>query len=305
VNTTQSTMSKAKSQEEIDIDVELQAACSIVQQHIESGDTSANSKVSSALSVIQQDWFKVASGQQATYKEVDGYMACFEDFSTELLEHVINMSDGNGNTALHYAVSHCNFPIVRLVVDSGVADVNLQNKAGYTPIMLAALAEVNSEDDRDAIRLLLSKGNVNLAASQAGQTALMLAVSHGRHEMVQLLLEAGSDINIQDEDGSTALMCATEHGHVDIVKTLLNHHDIDIQLKDNDGSTALEIALENSQKEIGILLYAKDQSNKANTTTSIKKRTSRIPSSSGRSGAGGGGSKSSSSRVVTVTRRRY
>lgn len=29
----------------IDIDVELQAACSIVQQHIESGDTSANSKV--------------------------------------------------------------------------------------------------------------------------------------------------------------------------------------------------------------------------------------------------------------------
>ena len=50
---------------------------------------------SSALSVIQQDWFKVASGQQASFKEVDGYMACFEDFSTELLEHVVNMTDGN------------------------------------------------------------------------------------------------------------------------------------------------------------------------------------------------------------------
>ena len=62
---------------------------------------------------------------------------------------------------------------------------------------------------------------------------MMLAVSHGRHEMVQLLLEAGSDINIQDEDGSTALMCATEHGHVEIVKTLLTHPDIDISLKDN------------------------------------------------------------------------
>lgn len=32
--------------------------------------------------------------------------------------------------------------------------------------MLAALAEVQSDSDRDAISLLLSKGNVNLAASQ-------------------------------------------------------------------------------------------------------------------------------------------
>ena len=71
-----------------------------------------------------------------------------------------------GNTVLHYAVSHCNFPIVNLIVDSGVADVNLQNKAGYTPIMLAALSEVSSDDDRAAIQQLLSKGNVNLAASQ-------------------------------------------------------------------------------------------------------------------------------------------
>lgn len=63
-------------------------------------------------------------------------------------------------------MSHCNFPIVSLIIDSGVADVNLQNKAGYTPIMLAALAEVESNEDRKAAKLLLSKGNVNQAASQ-------------------------------------------------------------------------------------------------------------------------------------------
>lgn len=70
---------------------------------------------------------------------------------------------------LHYAVSHCNFPIVNLIIDSGVSDVNLQNNAGYTPIMLAALADVQSADDRKAIQSLLSKGNVNLAASQVRQ----------------------------------------------------------------------------------------------------------------------------------------
>ena len=51
---------------------------------------------------------------------------------------------------------------------------------------------------------------------QAGQTALMLAVSHGRADMVKMLLDAGASVNIQDEDGSTALMCASEHGHTEI-----------------------------------------------------------------------------------------
>ena len=68
---------------------------------------------------------------------------------------------------------------------------------------------------------------------QAGQTALMLAVSHGRLDMVKMLLEAGADINTQDDDGSTALMCACEHGHVDIVKVLLAHPDCDPTIPDN------------------------------------------------------------------------
>ena len=68
---------------------------------------------------------------------------------------------------------------------------------------------------------------------QAGQTALMLAVSHGRLDMVRMLMEAGADVNMRDEDGSTALMCASEHGHTEIVKLLLAHPDIDPTLTDN------------------------------------------------------------------------
>ena len=68
---------------------------------------------------------------------------------------------------------------------------------------------------------------------QAGQTALMLAVSHGRQDMVGMLLECGANVNMQDEDGSTALMCASEHGHTDIVKMLLAQPDCDATLADN------------------------------------------------------------------------
>ena len=68
---------------------------------------------------------------------------------------------------------------------------------------------------------------------QAGQTALMLAVSHGRQEMVRALLDCGANVNVQDDEGSTALMCACEHGRVEIVKLLLEQPGCDISIVDN------------------------------------------------------------------------
>ena len=68
---------------------------------------------------------------------------------------------------------------------------------------------------------------------QAGQTALMLAVSHGDVNVVRMLLDAGAKVNMRDEDGSTALMCASEHGHMDIVKLLLAQDECDASLVDH------------------------------------------------------------------------
>lgn len=65
-----------------------------------------------------------------------------------------------------------------------------------------------------------------------GQTALMLAVSHGRVAMVKLLLSCGTDVNAQDREGSTALMCASEHGHTHIVRLLLETGRCDTSLTD-------------------------------------------------------------------------
>uniref|UniRef100_A0A8C5BSX5 Uncharacterized protein n=1 Tax=Gadus morhua TaxID=8049 RepID=A0A8C5BSX5_GADMO len=126
-----------------------------------------------------------------------------------------------------------------------------QNKAGYTPVMLATLAAVSSPEDMRVVEELFARGDVNAKASQAGQTALMLAVSHGRLDMVRALLERGADLSLQDEEGSTALMCASEHGHANIVRLLLAQPACD-----TDGSTALSIALEAGHHDIALLLYA-------------------------------------------------
>lgn len=91
---------------------------------------------------------------------------------------------------------------------------------------------------------------------QNGQTALMLAASHGRLEISKILLECGAEVNLQDNDGSTALMCAAEHGHSEVVSLLLAQSDCDPLIEDNEGSTALKIALVNGHNDVGIQLYA-------------------------------------------------
>ncbi|XP_028907851.1 KN motif and ankyrin repeat domain-containing protein 3 isoform X2 [Ornithorhynchus anatinus] len=207
-------------------------------------------------SLVQQEWFRVSSQKNSLPGPVADHLMALAELSPALLAHVVNLADGNGNTALHYSVSHSNFHIVRLLLDTGVCNVDHQNKAGYTALMLAALASVEQEEDMDVVRRLFSLGNVNEKASQAGQTALMLAVSHGRQEMVTALLDSGADVNLQDEEGSTALMCASEHGRVETVRLLLAQPGCDPAILDKDGNSALTSALSAEQKEIAMLLYS-------------------------------------------------
>ncbi|XP_068942947.1 KN motif and ankyrin repeat domain-containing protein 1 isoform X2 [Petaurus breviceps papuanus] len=239
-----------------ELNEKMLSACILLKNNINDPKALTSKDMRFCLNTIQHEWFRVSSQKAAVPAMVADYIAAFEEVSPEVSQHIINMADGNGNTALHYSVSHSNFEIVKLLLDADVCNVDHQNKAGYTPIMLAALAAVEAEKDMRVVEELFGCGDVNAKASQAGQTALMLAVSHGRIDMVKGLLACGADVNIQDDEGSTALMCASEHGHVEIVKLLLAQPGCNGTLEDNDGSTALSIALEAGHKDIAVLLYA-------------------------------------------------
>ncbi|XP_075467806.1 KN motif and ankyrin repeat domain-containing protein 3 isoform X3 [Ascaphus truei] len=221
------------------LSLKMREACLIVNSHLKDSSTMKTEEALSSSHMIQQEWFKASSQKSSAADNVAGYLQAFSQVSPGMLGHVVNFADGNGNTALHYSVSHSNFRIVEMLLDTGVCDVDRQNKAGYTAIMLAALAAVEKQDDMNIVRRLFSLGNVNAKASQAGQTALMLAVSHGRQEMVQALLACGANVNIQDDEGSTALMCATEHGRTETVNLLLAQAGCDVTITDNQGSDGL------------------------------------------------------------------
>ncbi|KAG1968877.1 KN motif and ankyrin repeat domain-containing protein 2 [Pimephales promelas] len=251
-----STTPTIKQASRLELSGSLMTALHTLQKALSEPNAFSHQDARTAYTSVLQEWLRVSCHKAADTAVVKAYMDTFASISPQLLEFVINMADGNGNTALHYTVSHSNFPVVNLLLGTGLCNADKQNKAGYTAIMLTALAAFNSDNDLQTVLQLLRTGDVNAKASQAGQTALMLAVSHGRGDMVKALLSCGAQVNLRDDDGSTALMCACEHGHVDIVRQLLSVPGCDATLTDNDGSTALSIALEASQNDIAVLLYA-------------------------------------------------
>ncbi|KAM9307083.1 KN motif and ankyrin repeat domain-containing protein 1b [Pholidichthys leucotaenia] len=231
-------------------------ACQTLKKNLSDDSALSSRELQDCLHSLQQEWFSVSSHKSAAPDSVEDHLNAFRLISPSVLRYIVNMADGNGNTALHYSISHSNFAVIKKLLDAEVCNVNLQNAAGYTPIMLSALAAVDGPDDMKVVEQLFGTGDVNAKASQAGQTALMLAVSHGRMDMVRALLAQGAKVNLQDDEGSTALMCASEHGHTDIVKLLLAQPDCDASLTDSDDSTAMSIALEAGHHDIAVLLYA-------------------------------------------------
>uniref|UniRef100_A0A3Q2UPG2 KN motif and ankyrin repeat domains 1a n=1 Tax=Fundulus heteroclitus TaxID=8078 RepID=A0A3Q2UPG2_FUNHE len=275
--------SENEKRERYELSEKMLAACDVLKTHLSDSKAVSSKDLRAGLNTVQHEWFRASSQKAAMAGMVEDYLRAFHAVSPDVLRHVVNMADGNGNTALHYSVSHSNFQVVKKLLDADVCNVNQQNKAGYTPIMLAALAAVETQKDMCIVEELFSKGDVNARASQAGQTGLMLAVSHGRMDMVRALLAHGADVNVQDDEGSTALMCASEHGHVEIVKLLLGQPGCDATLSDSDGSNALSIALEAGHKDIAVLLYAHVNFSKAQSpgTPRLGRKTSPSPTRRG------------------------
>ena len=67
---------------------------------------------------------------------------------------------------MHYAVSHGNFSIVSLLLDTKVCDSGKPNRAGYTPIMLVCLAPIATEEHKLVVKRLFNDVDINARACQ-------------------------------------------------------------------------------------------------------------------------------------------
>ncbi|NWY03023.1 KANK4 protein, partial [Nothoprocta ornata] len=202
--------------------------CQLPSKHLSETRTPSNEHLECIPGAVSQEWFRVSSQKSSSAEAVAAFLESFGKAHPQLLEAVVNLADENGNTALHYSVSHSNFPVAKLLLDTGVCDVDRPNKAGYTALMITPLASAESRHDMEVVTKLLRAGDVNVRASQGGQTALLLGVSHEREDMVQALLSCQADVNVPDEQGTTALMVASRQGNADIVRLLLAQPGCDV-----------------------------------------------------------------------------
>ncbi|XP_074762174.1 KN motif and ankyrin repeat domain-containing protein 4 isoform X1 [Athene noctua] len=235
------------------------ADCQLLSKHLSEIGTTSDKHLQHVLSTVCQEWFRVSSRKSSSPEVVAAYLKALGAIQPQLLEMVVNLADRNGNTALHYSISHSNFQIAKLLLDTGVCRLDLQNRAGYTAVMLTPLAAAETGEDMEVVMKLLKEGDVNLRAAQGGQTALMLGVSHERDDMVRALLSCQADVNLQDEEGRTALMVACRQGNADIVRLLLAQPGCQVTLTDKGGNSALSLAQRAARGDIAALLRAHGQ----------------------------------------------
>ncbi|KAK4450158.1 hypothetical protein QBC34DRAFT_76996 [Podospora aff. communis PSN243] len=156
----------------------------------------------------------------------------------------------DGWTPLIWASFCGDYGIVQQMLKEG-ADAGCARSDGSTPLMAAAVS-----GNVEIVRLLLGTGvcDVNARIHQTGWTALGLAVKYGHYDTVSALLESPEvDIDARNTDGQTALMTSALNGDEHIVRMLLEK-GADTNIRDNSNFSARRYAIITNHQNIAELL---------------------------------------------------
>jgi ankyrin repeat protein len=148
-----------------------------------------------------------------------------------LAQHAdVNVRDGDGSTALHWAAHWDDLETVRSLIQAG-ANVDAATDLGITPLYLAC----TNGSGGVAKALLDAHANPNLAAT-TGITPLMMAARSGSVDAAQALLSHGATVDAKENtDGQTALMWAVARRHPEIGRLLLEY-GADVNARSNSRS---------------------------------------------------------------------
>ena len=152
----------------------------------------------------------------------------------------VNYCGEGGNTVLVVSVQRKHMMMVELILHHG-ANINQPNSLGLTPLIAAVLNE-----HVEMVQFLLQhKPNINYLDLN-NHTALFHAVLIGCFDIVQILLKHGAEFNQHSANNASIftdplLAVAVENGHHKIANLLLQR-GIDVNQRNTNDATALCIA---------------------------------------------------------------
>jgi uncharacterized protein len=124
-----------------------------------------------------------------------------------------NALDETGQPALALAAREGALRVAEALLTRPELKLDARNRAGETPLMLAAL-----KGHASLVKRLLERG---AAVNQAGWSALHYAATGPDSDIVRLLIERGATLDARSPNATTPLMMAAQYGSEASVQVLL------------------------------------------------------------------------------------
>jgi ankyrin repeat protein len=129
----------------------------------------------------------------------------------------VNVPQGDGVTALHWAVRRGDMELATALVRAGANAKTATRFGAYTPLHLAA-----ERGSAPLVKALLAAGAVVDAKTNTGATPLMFAAGNGDTAAIAALIDAAADVNAAEIDrAQTPLIFAAANNRLDAVRLLI------------------------------------------------------------------------------------
>eukprot|EP01135_Chromosphaera_perkinsii_P005727 Nk52_evm27s359 gene=Nk52_evmTU27s359 len=178
------------------------------------------------------------------------------------IKNLLDVTDPEGNTALHRASLSNKVDLVELFIEKGASPYT-KNNAGWTPLFVAA-----DKGHIMVVSTLLKYGSDPDDVDLLGRTPLFYAlkISNDYIECIEELVTYNANVNAEDKIGQTPLHRAAEVGSVQVMKTLLGYN-ADVGSIDKSGCTPLHMAALHGKVECAVMLIGKGASIEAKENT--------------------------------------
>jgi hypothetical protein len=145
-----------------------------------------------------------------------------------------NTLDPKGNPMLIVAIRDKSLKVADLLLANKAIDVNLSNKSGENPLMMASI-----EGELSLVETLVLKNKADV--NKAGWTPLHYACTTGKLSVAEFLVSKGAKVNALSQSETTPLMMAVSSGNDQLIKFLLDN-GADIRMRNHEGYSAIDVA---------------------------------------------------------------